>query len=160
MIQAGAPCPLCEAPLAAKQIPEVSGDEAPMRLTLRGLPVLACATAHTYFAGHQFPIWLLNALLDGELPKVDAGTGKGLIFRKYACGGCGAALPSSGGEARTFSTRLAWNETPAFDVDVTMPFFRCPGCGREQARSGEELAKLLPAALVHAFKAAGLKAPG
>jgi hypothetical protein len=160
MMQAGSPCPLCQAPLAAQQLREATGDEAPMRLTLRGLPVLACAAPHTYFAGQKFPIWLLNSLVDGELPKVAAGTGKGLVFKKYVCGGCGAVLPSSGGEPRTFSSRLAWNETPAFDVDVTMPFFRCAGCGREQARSAEELAKLLPAALVRAFKAAGLKAPG
>jgi len=160
MTQAGQPCPLCQAPLAAKQLQEVTGDEAPMRLTLRGLPVLACEAPHTYFAGQKFPIWLLNALVDGELPKIAAGAEKGLVFRKFVCGGCGAVLPAAEGAPRTFSARLAWNETPPFDVELSVPFHRCAGCGREQARSGAELAKLLPAALVHAFKSAGIKAPG
>lgn len=159
-IAEGKPCPLCEAPLAARTLPEFAGDESPMRLAIRGFPVLACEAPHRYFLGQKVPIWLLNELLDGELPKIPVGAEKGLIFRKYVCGGCGAALPASGSEPMTFSSAHAWNETPGFAVDVTVPVFRCGGCGREQARSGTELAKLLPAALVHAFKAAGLKAPG
>ncbi len=131
-----------------------------MRLELRAFPVFSCEAPHRYFLGQKFPIWLLNALLDGELPKIPAGTEKGLLFKKYACGGCGAVLPSTGAEPLTYSSALAWNDTPGFAVDVTVPVYRCAGCGREQARSGAELAKLLPVALVHAFKVAGLKAPG
>lgn len=159
-IAQGKPCPLCNSPLSAQALPEVSGDEAPLRLTLRGLPVFTCAAPHRYFVGQSFPIWLLNALLEGELAKVPTGTEKGLLFRKFACGGCGAILPSAANGSRTYSTHLAWKDTPGFSVDVTMPLFRCDACGREQARSAAELAKLAPAALVHAFKAAGIKAPG
>lgn len=159
-IAQGRPCPLCEAPLSAQALAEVSGDEAPLRLTLRGLPVLACAAPHRYFVGQQFPIWLLNALLDKELANLPAGTQKGLLFRKYACGGCGANLPATAAGSQTFPARLAWKDTPGFSVDMAMPVFRCTACGREQVRSAAELAKLLPAALVHAFKSAGIKAPG
>lgn len=156
----GLPCPLCEIPLAARTLGETSGDEAPMRVTLRGLPIFSCPAPHRYFVGQQFPIWLLNALVDGELGRIPAGKEKGLVFKSYACGECGGALAASGGDPRTYTSNLAWNETPGFAVDVSMPVFRCDSCGREQARSGAELAKLLPAALVHAFMAAGLKAPG
>jgi len=159
-IAEGKPCPLCETPLAARTVSDATGDEAPMRLSLRGVPILACAAPHRYFAGQQFPIWLLNSLVDSELEKIPAGVEKGLVFKKYACGECGAVLPSSGGEPRTFTSTLAWKETPGFAVDLTVPVYRCAGCGREQARSAAELGKLLPSALVHAFKAAGLKAPG
>jgi DNA-directed RNA polymerase subunit RPC12/RpoP len=159
-IAEGKPCPLCEAPLAARTLPEFAGDESPIRLTLRGFPVFACPAPHRYFVGQKFPIWLLNALLEGELAKVPAGVEKGLLFKKYACGACGAVLPAAGGEPRTFTSSLAWKETPGFTVEVSVPVYRCPRCGQEQARSATELAKLLPAALVHAFKAAGLKAPG
>jgi hypothetical protein len=156
----GKPCPLCEAALAARRLKEVQGDESPMRLTLRNLPVLACEAPHRYFVGHGFPVWLLNALLEVELPKIPAGKAKGLLFRKYACCDCGAILPSGSGGARIFTAALAWKQTPAFQADISIPLYRCPSCGREQARSGEEIAKLLPAALVHAFKSAGIKAPG
>lgn len=160
MTTAGSPCPLCNHPLGEKVLAEASGDEAPMRLTLKGLPVLECESGHRYFLGQKFPIWLLNEVTDGELSKIAAGKQKGLLFHSYACGGCGKPLPSAAGEAKTFSARFAWKETPAFAVEISMPQYRCESCGREQARAGEELAKLLPAALVHAFMAAGLKAPG
>jgi len=159
-LQAGAPCPLCESPLQAKRLPEAGGDEAPLRLVLRGLPILACEAPHRYFVAQQFPIWLLNALLEEELARVPAGTAKGLLFRKYACGGCGAVLPAAASGPRTFPAHLAYGDGPEFSVDLTMPAFRCGACGCEQARSGAELAKLLPSALVHAFKGAGIKAPG
>ena len=159
-IAEGHPCPLCEAPLAARKLAEASGDEAPMRLTLRWLPVLACAAPHRYFVEQPFPMWLLNAMLGEELAKIPAGTQGGLVFRKYRCGGCGGPLPASAGERRTYASHLAWKGGPEFAVEVSMPVCRCPGCGREQVRSAAELAKLLPAALVHAFKAAGMKAPG
>ncbi len=159
-IAQGKPCPLCAGPLSAQVLPDVSGDEAPLRLTLRGLPVFACPAPHRYFVGQKFPIWLLNALLDGELAEVPAGTEKGLLFRKFACGGCGAILPPAATGSRTYSMHLAWQDTPGFSVDLTMPLFRCDACGREQSRSAAELVQLAPAALVHAFKTAGIKAPG
>ncbi|MBL0141488.1 MAG: hypothetical protein IPP91_05340 [Betaproteobacteria bacterium] len=158
--EAGTPCPLCESPLAARRLREARGDEAPMRLTLRNLPVLACEAPHRYFVAHGFPIWLLNSLVEDELAKIPAGREKGLLFRKYACGGCGAPLSAEGAERRTHCATLAWKDTPGFEVDVTMPCLRCASCGREQVRSAAELVKLLPSALVHAFKDAGLKSPG
>jgi hypothetical protein len=158
-IRAGAPCPLCEAPLAEKALRDVVGDEAPLRLTLRNLPVLACDAPHRYFPGHGFPVWLLNSLVEEEQKKIPAGAEKGLVFRKYACCDCGGEIPSSGGEPMTFSSTLDWQKTAPFVVDITVPVVCCPTCGREQARSRAELEKLLPAALVHAFKTAGLKGP-
>jgi hypothetical protein len=146
--------------LAARSLSAAVGEEAPIRLTLRGLPVLACAAPHRYFVAHGFPVWLLNALVETEAPRIPAGREKGLLFRSYACGECGAPLPTARGETKTFASRLAWRETPAFEAEVLVPVCRCAACGREQARSAAELAKLLPAALVHAFKSAGLKAPG
>jgi hypothetical protein len=159
-IAEGRPCPLCESPLVARRLREVSGDEAPMRLTLRALPILACAAPHRYFLGQAFPTWLLNELLGAELAKIPAGVEKGLVFRKYACGECGSPLPASGAQPHTYSSSLYWKDTPGFAVDISVPVVECPSCGREQVRSGAELLKLLPAALVHAFKEAGLKAPG
>ncbi len=159
MAHAGRPCPLCKTPLAAKQLPEALGEQEPMQLALRDLPVLECEKPHRHFVGQEFPMWLLNALLEGELARIPAGTDKGLVFRKHTCGGCGAELPSSAAGARTFSAALSWKDSPGFTVDITVPLHRCDRCGRDQARSAAELAKLLPAALAHAFQGAGIK-PG
>ena len=48
----------------------------------------------------------------------------------------------------------------AFAVELSMPVFRCAACGTEQLHSLERLRALTPAALVHAFKGAGIKPPG
>jgi Zn ribbon nucleic-acid-binding protein len=159
-VAAGAPCPLCEVPLEEKTLPEFSGDEAPLRLTIRHFPALACPAPHRYFIGHEFPVWLLNALVEAELARIPKGKEQGRVFRKCVCGGCGAALRAAGAEWHTFSSTLAWRETRPFVVDLTVPVVECPSCGMAQARSGAKLAKLVPSALVHAFKAAGLKSPG
>lgn len=156
---AGAPCPLCESPLAPAVLARAEGFEAGVRLRLARLPVLACPVPHRYFAGHGFPMWLLNDLVDAKLPEVPAGRERGLVFRRYACGGCGAKLPR-GGEPRSFSWTLAWKDGPPFEATLQVPVVPCAACGREQARSAQELAKLVPAALVHAFKAGAIKAPG
>ncbi len=156
---AGGPCPLCGATLAPQCLARAEGDEAPIRLVLERLPVLSCPAPHRYFVGRAFPMWLLGELLEAKLPEVPAGREKGLLSRRFACGTCGARLPSQG-EMRPFTWRLAWRETPAFEAGLQVPVVRCPSCGKEQARSAGELAKLLPAALVHAFKAAGIKATG
>jgi hypothetical protein len=159
-IAAGKPCPLCEVPLKEKTLPEFSGDEAPLRLTIRRFPVLACPAPHRYFIGHEFPVWLLNALVEGELAKIPKGEEQGRVFKKCVCSGCGAPLPPAGAERHTFSSTIAWKDTLPFVVDLTVPVVECPSCGKAQARSGAELAKLVPSALVHAFKAVGLKSPG
>lgn len=159
-IAAGGPCPLCNAALTARTLSAIAGEEAQVRIVLRELPVLSCDAPHRYFVGHKFPIWLLNTLVDRELAKIPAGRRRGMLFAKYACGLCGAGLAGQPGATATHTASLAWKETPAFSADIVYPVHRCTACGKIQARSAEELAKLLPAALVHAFKAAGLKAPG
>jgi len=156
---ASGPCPLCGVALAPVCLARAEGDEAPIRLALERLPVLACPAPHRYFVGHAFPVWLLDELVEAKLPEVPAGREKGLLLRRYACRSCGAKLPAEGG-MRPFSWTLAWRETPAFEARLEVPFVRCPSCGEEQARSAGELAKLLPAALVHAFKSAAIKATG
>lgn len=130
-----------------------------MRLTLRELPVLACAAGHTYFMDPGFPIWLLNALVDQQAPKIPAGEKKGIVLKHYSCGQCSAPLPKSEAGRRSFSFELAWKDQPPVFADLDVPVFGC-ACGREQVRSASELEKLIPAALVHAFKAEAIKAPG
>ncbi len=159
-LAAGNPCPLCEVPLKEKTLPDFSGEEAALAVALRRFPVLACPAPHRFFLGPEFPAWLLQALVEGELAKVPKGEEQGRVFRKCVCSGCGAALPAAGSERHTFSSTIAWKDTQPFVVDLTVPVVECPSCGKAQARSGAELAKLLPTALVHALKAVGLKYPG
>lgn len=152
-------CPVCAAPLAARNLREVVGDEVLLRVTLRHFPVLACAASHRFLVAPEFAAWLVDLLREGELAKIPAGAEKGLVFHKYACSGCGAELPAAAGEPTTWSATLEWKEVFPFVVDITVPILSCPSCGFEQARSRAELVKLLPVALVHAYKEAGISVP-
>lgn len=160
MIAEGQACPLCTQPLGRSTLGEFCGDESPLRITLSGMPALRCTAGHTYFAKRDFPMWLMRHLVDEDAATIPGGIAKGMLFRKHACGACGGELAARQERVHDFGFRLAHPGTEAFDVRLTMPVFRCAACGKEQVRSAEEVKKLAPAALVHAFKAAGIKAPG
>ena len=166
MIQAGKPCPLCAdrkgeaAPLQASTLAEFSGDEAPLQITLRGMPALRCAHGHTYFARPDFPLWLMQHLVEEDEAKLPAGDAKGLLFKRYACHDCGKDLAAKEDHRHSFHVPVTYPGIAPFSVGISMPVYRCTGCGKEQLHSLAELRKLTPAALVHAFKGAGIKAPG
>lgn len=159
MVALGKPCPLCEAPLQHRVLPPFSGDEAPLRLTLHGMPVLSCDKPHVYFVKRDFPLWLMDQLLEEEAA-LPAGESTGLLFKKYLCRDCGKPLSPRSGPMHAFQVNLAYPGQADFRVEVGMPVFNCTGCGKPQLHSLSEVRSLTPAALVHAFKGAGIKAPG
>lgn len=159
-VAAGRPCPLCEAPLAPARLPHFSGDEAPLRVTLRAMPALQCATHHTYFVKPSFPLWLTQHLVTRDEAGLPTARSSGRFFRSYACAACGAKLAARPDHRYSFWFDLAFEGEAPFAVEITMPVFRCAGCGVEQIDSLDRLRALTPAALVHAFKGAGIKPPG
>ena len=159
-VAAGLPCPLCEAPLAQARLPHFSGDEAPLRVTLRAMPALQCPTGHTYFVKRGFPLWLTNHLVGNDEPGLPSARSSGWLLRKYACAQCGASLGARPDHRYSFWFDVAFEAGDAFAVELSMPVFRCAACGTEQLHSIERLRALTPAALVHAFKGAGIKPPG
>ena len=159
MLQAGKPCPLCHAPLERQVLEPFRGEEPPLSITVHGMPALACGK-HRYFVKPDFPLWLMNHLVEQDEASIPAGDPTGLIFKSYLCHDCGKALSPKRDHVHTFDLDLAYEAEPRFRVEVAMPVFRCGGCGREQIHSLAEVRKLTPAALVRAFKAAGIKAPG
>jgi hypothetical protein len=159
-VAAGRPCPLCEAPLAPTRLPHFSGDEAPLRVTLRAMPALQCPTRHTYFVKPSFPLWLTDHLVADDESRLPAARRSGWLLRKYACAQCGASLGARPDHPYSFWFELAFEEQPPFAVEITVPAFRCAACGTEQLDSLDRLRTLTPAALVHAFKGAGIKPPG
>ena len=158
-IAEGRPCPLCEQPLARRVLPDFFGDEAPLRLVFKGMRALTCPAPHRYFIDHEFPMWLMNHLVEEDESRFPAGTGAGFLFKRYTCQ-CGGALKRREDHRHVFTVPLQYKDHPAFTAEVSMPVYKCEACGKEQLHSLDELRKLTPAALVHAFKAAGIKAPG
>ncbi len=160
MIAAGQPCPMCEAPLALKRLEAFSGDEPPLRVTLRGMPALACGAPHIFFVRPKFALWLLDELVAQGEEKVPGGAARGFaLWKRYLCGGCGAQLRGRGGPMHNLHLPLAFEDHGEFIATLSLPFLQCGACGREQARDAGEVRRLVPAALVHAFKEAGVKPP-
>lgn len=160
MVAPGKPCPLCEAPLKHRRLPTFCGDEAPLRITLHGMPALSCDKPHVYFVKRDFALWLMNRLVEEDEATLPAGNATGLIFKSYLCRDCGKPLSPKRDHVHAFDLEVTYPGEPGFRVEISMPVFRCTGCDKEQIHSLAEVRKLTPAALVHAFKAAGIKAPG
>ena len=124
------------------------------------MPALACDKPHLYFVDPEFPLWLMNHLVDEDEPTLPAGDKTGLIFKAYLCHDCGKPLSPKLDHVHAFNLKLAYAGESEFQVEIAMPVFRCSGCGKEQMHSLSEVRKLTPAALVHAFRDAGIKAAG
>jgi hypothetical protein len=154
------PCPACASPLKHTTLPLIAGNEPPLRLTVHGMPALACARAHVYFVKPDFALWLMNHLVDEDEATLPAGDATGLLFKAYLCHDCGKPLSAKPDHVHAFNLPLAYAGEPEFRVEVAMPVFRCDACGKEQIHSLGEVRKLTPAALVDAFKGAGIKATG
>jgi DNA-directed RNA polymerase subunit RPC12/RpoP len=151
-------CSKCKAETASSTLSELSGEEAPLAVTVHDMPVLECPQGHRQFANADFPLLLLDHLLEHDAPQLPASDTKGLLFKHYHCAACGAELESAPDQKHTFRVEVALPELPAFDVELTMPVHRCPACGHEQLHSLKEVKSRTPAALAHAFKAAEIAA--
>lgn len=150
-------CSVCKADTESSRV-ELQGEEAPLAVTVHDMPVLQCPQGHRQFAHSDFPLLLLDHLLERDEPKLPASDAKGMLFKHYHCSACGAELPSDPDQRHTFRVEVALLELPAFDVDLTMPVHRCKNCGHEQLHSLKDIRSRTPAALAHAFKAAEIVA--
>jgi hypothetical protein len=120
--------------------------------------VLECANGHRSFPLADFPLLLLDHLLEQDEPKLPVSQAKGLVFKRYSCSECGTELGANDDRPHTFHVDVELPELPIFGVDLKLPVSRCSRCGRDQLHSLKELKAHTPAALAHAFKAAHLAA--
>jgi hypothetical protein len=146
-------CSQCRRETTLTGLEPVSGAEKTLTVKLHGLPVLVCPSGHRQFAHPEFPIWLLEQIVEKDVPKLPAGEGKGMLFKKYHCS-CGAELPSRPDQQRTFPVEVSLRDLAPFRVELTVPVYKCAACGKAQAHSLKELQERAPAALAHAFQEA------
>ena len=149
-------CHTCRAETTVQPMAQMTGREKDLALTLRGLPVLTCAGGHRQLLRASFALELLNHLVEQDEPQLPTGEERGLIFKHYHCTECGKELQAKPDHRHTFTLDVELPDSSAFQIDLTMPVYRCEGCGREQMHSLKDVRKLTPEALVHAFKEAGI----
>jgi hypothetical protein len=150
-------CRVCKAELDWRQLDAISGEEGSLALTVHRLPVLECPNGHRQFANEDFPLLLLDHLVEQDEASLPASEAKGMLIKHYHCSSCGEKLDSPAGR-QTFRLDVALDNIKPFDVELTLPVHRCARCGREQIHSLKEVRSLTPAALAHAFKSAHIAA--
>lgn len=147
-------CSVCRGEANPTTLDAISGEEASLALTIRKMPVLQCSEGHRMFVHPDFPLLLLDHLLEQDEPRLPASESKGLVFKHFHCSACGAELEENTSRKRTFNIAVELLGQPAFDVELTMPVHHCPKCGHEQMHALKETRNRTPAALAHAFKSA------
>lgn len=149
-------CTTCHTDTSLQYLDSASGEEKALAVTIRRMPILSCGNQHRQFVRPDFALEMLNHLVEEDEAQLPAGDEKGLLFKHFHCTDCGQELQPKPDHRHTFTVELALPEVAPFQLDLTMPVYRCGGCGKEQLHSAKEIRKLTPSALVHAFKSAGL----
>ena len=150
-------CRTCHKPTEPLRLDAVSGEEKALTVTLHRLNLLSCPGGHKQFLRAEFPLELLNHLMQKDEPQLPVGDEKGLIFKNFFCHDCGRELEPKADHRHSFSIQPELADQKDLKIDLTMAVYRCTGCGKEQLHSLKELHKLTPAALAHAFQAAGIQ---
>lgn len=151
------PCSQCRKEVVLSTVDSMAGEAAGVRMSIVGMPVLACAEGHRRFLAPDFALTLIDALLPGEpLVPVAAATQKGLLRKRLHCPGCGKELAQGAGETHVEAKRvLELKRGAAFEVRVEVPTFRC-SCGKESVSPEDVLGEALMKASVHAFRSAAV----
>jgi hypothetical protein len=149
------PCVRCRGNTQPVVLDSAAGDAEPLALSVHGMPVLACEQGHRQFVDPQFPVWLIEHIVEEDAPRLPAGKEKGMLFFKhFYCCDCGADLAAQPDHRETFPVDVQLRDLRAFKVELTLPVYRCTACSKEQLHSLKELRTQAPQALAHAFRAA------
>jgi len=151
---ATATCKKCKSEMHLELLSGATGSEGSVKVTFPKLPALACAQGHKRFVRPEFPAELLERL--ASKADVPAGEARGMLFKSYHCGKCGEKLAAASPAPRTFGFNVGLEGVEAFRVELEVPVYACPSCGREQVRSLDEVARGTPAAMARAFQSAGI----
>ncbi len=144
-------CNLCHSATRRRFIDFADGEAEPLRIRLKGLPLLVCEQGHRQFMRPQFAAELLRHLTEVDEPGLPAGQETGLFRRHYLCQNCDSELEIKPDHRQIFSIDIELENIDSFTVDLSMPVYRCSACAEEQLHSLREIRKLTAKALADAF---------
>jgi len=152
-------CARCSSACELTTLPLVSGEDGPLKLTLLGFPVFACAKDHKAPVHRDFMIWLIQEIRAREA-QIASGKEEGMIFKKHLCGACGKELASKAERRQAFPYELKYEDLAPFKLQLEMPIYKCTGCGKEQIRSTRDLHGHVAQAMVGINDGAGFPHSG
>ncbi len=150
---------MCSGALEATRLPSASGEDGPLKIVVRDLPVLECAKHHRAPIHRDFMIWLIQQIRERE-PQLAAGKEQGMLFKKHLCGQCSKDLATKPERRQAYPFDLAYEDQGAFRLEIEMPLYKCTGCGMEQIRCAKDLHGHVPAAIVGINDSAGFPHSG
>ena len=150
-------CAVCTGATHAVVLETARGSEAETVCVLHGLPVLECDQGHRSFVHPDFPLLLLDHLVEQDEANLPGAELRGLLRHTPHCCKCGARLGDEPARER-FRFPVELRDVPGFEVEIEAPAARCAQCGTVQLRSRKALRAHTPAAVAHAFKAAQIAA--
>lgn len=154
-----ATCRQCRSAMTVQPVDPVFGEEGALKVVLMHMPAMICPNQHKRFVSADFARQLLDRVSGENMAQLPAAKAEGWLIKRYSCDGCGAKLDGGGGREESYDFSIAFPELPPMRIELTVPLEKCGACGREQVRNLVALRENLPAAMAHAFQAAGLR-PG
>jgi ribosomal protein L34E len=152
-------CAMCSGAYELKKLPAASGEEGPLKITVRDMPVLECPKHHRAPVHRDFMIWLIQEIRAREA-QFAAGKVQGMLFKKHRCGECGEELASKPERRQAFPFELKYEDTESFKAEIEIPLFKCARCGKEQIRSVSDLHNHVPGAMIGVNDGAGFPHSG
>ena len=111
---------------------------------------------HTHFVSADFARQLLEHLVKEDEKQLPAAEKKGLIFKHFHCASCDQELLPKPDHRHVFEVELVLPDVAPFIVQLSMPVYKCAGCGMEQLHSLNEIQSHTPGALTKAFEEASI----
>lgn len=150
-------CRQCNAAVEPLRLGRVDGEDSGIHIWLEGLPAIECANHHKRFPSAEFPLKFIETMLKSdELITAEPSVEKGL-FRKHAhCPDCGQQLPEQSSSASAHQVRVDMDEFDAVAVELAVPLFKCPGCGKESTLAKKGVERGVMQAVANAFRSANI----
>lgn len=150
-------CRQCSADTQPKQVARVEGEDSGIRVALEGLTTVECTNHHTRFPTPSYPLDLIQALLKKDnLLTAPFAVEKGLFRKRRYCPGCAKELPGDSASKATTRTDVSLPEQQPVSVELVVPLYRCPGCGKEVTLPEKDMARDIMQAVANAFRSADI----
>jgi transcription elongation factor Elf1 len=136
-------------------IPEISGNEGEVEVSFTNSAFKTRDDLSFKYPEPDFGSWLLEELYESH--KIFAGI-RGVFKKKPFCPNCNAELTSVPSIVEQEEFELKFREFPTFHIKITLPWAKCPLCGRKYCLDTNGLMKFnVNEAIIDAFRSKNIK---
>jgi DNA-directed RNA polymerase subunit RPC12/RpoP len=150
-------CKECGSETKVTTLESFGGEEAPVTVTVDGMPAVVCAKNHKRFLNPGFVAQVMDFVADpAKIAPQPPAVKRGLLKKHYHCSECGAELLASPSLTSERALDASFKNATSFRIIIRVALYKCERCGREQVRSNDELIDSSYKAMAHAFRGADI----